>query len=99
MVLQYPVDFPDTPGLDLNGILNALNTQQRLSTLVPYRWTFIDKPRGLYTIYHTYLTDLLGRGSSLHGLSVKRHFTSRWCYLDGEGNTLPNAQSARRCRC
>jgi len=49
MVLQYPVDFPDTPGLDLNGILNALTTQQRLAPLVPYKWTFIDKPRGTYT--------------------------------------------------
>ena len=52
MVLQYPVDFPDTPGLDLNGILNALTTQQRLASLVPYKWTFIDKPRGPYTTYH-----------------------------------------------
>jgi hypothetical protein len=76
MVLQYPIDFPDAPGLDLNGILNALTTQQRLAPLVPYRWTFIDKPRGPYTIYHAYLINFSGRGSGLYGLSAKGHLAS-----------------------
>ena len=99
MVLQYPVDFPDTAGLDLNGILNALTTQQRLAPLVPYKWTFIDKPRGLYTTCHPYLSDLLGRGSSFHDLSAKRDLASRWNNLDGEGNTFPDAQGPWRRRC
>ena len=92
MVLQYPVDFPDTPALDLNGILNALTTQQRLAPLVPYKWTFIDKPRGPYATYHPCLTDTLGRGSSLHDLSAERHLASRRGDMDGERNTFPDAQ-------
>lgn len=99
MVLQYPVDFPDTPGLDLNGILNALSTQQRLAPLVPYKWTFIDKPRGPYTTYYPCPIDVLGRGSSFHDLFAKRYLASRRNYLDREGNTIPNAQGPWRCRC